>query len=191
MRALCERYGIHVNQAHLALCPFHQDRMPSMHVYDGERGWWCFACGDGGDVIDFTMRFFRLPFRDAMARLNEDFNLRLPLDAPLDDEARREIARRRQLAETEKRFNAWREDTIRQLSDCFRLAHAALKFGKPWIWTPAMCSAVVNQATVSAYLDGLCGDDLDRQMQIFRHRREVRALCLRILKNMPPRSGTA
>ena len=191
MRELCDRYGIRVNRAHKALCPFHPDRSPSMEVFDGTRGWWCFVCNEGGDVIDFTMRFFRLPFRDAMARLNEDFALHLPLDAPMDDQAKKEIARRKQLADTERRFNAWREDTIRQLSACFRLAHMALKSGAPNNWTQSMCAAVVNQAMVGAYLDILDGSDLNEQMQIFRQRREVRDLCDTILKNMPRRSKTA
>ena len=191
MRRLCERYGIEVNHAHKARCPFHADRAPSMHVYDDNRGWWCFVCGEGGDVINFTERFFKIPFRDAMARLNEDFDLRLPLDAPLDDEAKREIAKRKQLADTEKRFEAWREDMIHQLSERFRLAHMALKLGKPELWTEPMRLAVLHQATVEALLDALDGDDIDEQMRIFRHRKEVRTLCDTILKNTPPRSETA
>ncbi len=35
-------------------CPFHEDRTPSLHVYDDpERGWTCFGCGRGGTIIDF------------------------------------------------------------------------------------------------------------------------------------------
>ena len=191
MRALCERYGIEVNHAHKARCPFHPDRAPSMHVYDDDRGWWCFVCGEGGDVINFTERFFHLPFRDAMARLNEDFNLHLPLDVPLDDEAKREIAKRKQLADTERRFKAWREDMIRQLSDCFYLAHTALKSFAPPQWSTAMCLAVLHQATICWYLDTLECGSIDEQMQIFRQRKEVTNLCETILKSMPVKSGTA
>lgn len=36
-------------------CPFHEDRTPSMHVYDDpEQGWYCFGCGRGGSIYDLA-----------------------------------------------------------------------------------------------------------------------------------------
>jgi Bifunctional DNA primase/polymerase, N-terminal/CHC2 zinc finger len=35
------------------LCPFHQEVEPSLHCYEGDRGWYCFGCGRGGTIIDF------------------------------------------------------------------------------------------------------------------------------------------
>lgn len=36
-------------------CPFHDDRTPSLHVYEEpERGWYCFGCGRGGTIYDFA-----------------------------------------------------------------------------------------------------------------------------------------
>lgn len=36
-------------------CPFHEDRRPSLHVYeDPQRGWYCFGCGRGGSIYDFA-----------------------------------------------------------------------------------------------------------------------------------------
>jgi hypothetical protein len=36
-------------------CPFHDDRSPSLHVFDEpERGWFCFGCGSGGSIYDFA-----------------------------------------------------------------------------------------------------------------------------------------
>jgi hypothetical protein len=37
----------------VGLCPFHAEMTPSFTVYDGERGWYCFGCGRGGDVFTF------------------------------------------------------------------------------------------------------------------------------------------
>jgi DNA primase len=42
---------------HKVCCPFHEDRSPSLHVYD-DGGWKCFGCGKHGDVIDFLGFFF-------------------------------------------------------------------------------------------------------------------------------------
>jgi hypothetical protein len=43
-------------------CPFHDDRVPSLHLYPtGEEGWFCFgACSRGGDVYDFGSRLWGL-----------------------------------------------------------------------------------------------------------------------------------
>ena len=48
-----------------ARCPFHDDRDPSLVAYpDG--GWYCFGCGEGGDVIDLVWKFTGGSFRDAV-----------------------------------------------------------------------------------------------------------------------------
>ena len=181
MRQVCERYGIEVNRANTACCPFHSDRSPSMHVYDGDRGYWCYACNSGGDVIDFTMRYFKIPFKNALERLNEDFSLNLPLNAPLDRKARQTIARRKQLADTQRSFDAWRFNTIKHLAECFRLAHLSKKMCSSAYWTQPMIDAVKEQARIEDWLDTLDGDDLERQVQIFRQRKEVNAVCEKIL----------
>lgn len=86
-------YGLSVNRANKAICPFHPDQKPSMHCYPGNKGYFCFVCGKGGDVINFTERLFGLSFRDAMAKLNADFHLGLPLTEDLTEEQRKEAAR--------------------------------------------------------------------------------------------------
>lgn len=53
MRQVLDHFGVDVRQS-VALCPFHPDREPSMHVY--RDGFYCFSCGAGGDVINFVAR---------------------------------------------------------------------------------------------------------------------------------------
>lgn len=93
MRSVCSHYGIEVNRHHKALCPFHSDSKPSMHVYDGQKGWYCYVCNRGGSVIDFVMGLFGMEFFDAMRKINSDFNLNLPMDMPLSDAEQREANR--------------------------------------------------------------------------------------------------
>jgi hypothetical protein len=39
------------------LCPFHQERTPSFHLWPKSQRWRCFgACATGGDVVDFLKR---------------------------------------------------------------------------------------------------------------------------------------
>jgi len=45
-------------------CPFHDDRTPSLHVYqDADRGWYCFGCARGGSIYDFASHLWRLDTR--------------------------------------------------------------------------------------------------------------------------------
>ena len=174
-----------------ARCPFHGDHMPSMQVYDGDRGYWCFVCNDGGDVIDFTRKYFRLSFHDAIRRINTDFNLHLPIDEAPSADYLREVKRRREEQAAARRLEAWRINTIAELSDCARLANLALKWCTPDSWTEQMVTAIREKATIDNVLDTLDGDDPDAQMQIFRHRKEVRELCSKILGDTQTRSMPA
>ena len=73
LREAAELYGIDVNRYGKALCPFHNDRNPSLYVADDH--YYCFACGEHGDVIDFAARVFGLPLYEAAQRLAADFHL--------------------------------------------------------------------------------------------------------------------
>ena len=72
-REAAELYGVEVNRYGMALCPFHNDRHPSLYVADDH--YYCFACGEHGDVIDFVGRLFQLSPYDAARKLAADFHL--------------------------------------------------------------------------------------------------------------------
>ena len=72
-REVAEHYGIDVNRYGKALCPFHNDRHPSMVVYDDH--YHCFACGEHGDVIDLVANLYSLPVLDAANKLACDFGI--------------------------------------------------------------------------------------------------------------------
>jgi hypothetical protein len=78
--ALCGRDVGHNGKVR---CPLHADgmeRTPSLHVYDGDAGWYCFGCGVGGDVISFAAALWGLdPHGDFLAvrsRLHDELGLR-------------------------------------------------------------------------------------------------------------------
>ena len=54
---------------HKALCPFHDDRHPSLR-FKGNR-FKCFACGASGDVIDLVMRYNNIGFKEAVEWIGE------------------------------------------------------------------------------------------------------------------------
>lgn len=76
-------YGVAVNSRGLALCPFHAEDTPSCRFYPGDRGFYCFGCGAGGDVLTFAEKLLGLSPFEAARRLDADFHLGL-----FDDEGR-------------------------------------------------------------------------------------------------------
>ena len=64
---VAQTYGIDVNHHGMALCPFHNDRHPSLYVSDDH--YHCFACGEHGDVIDLTARLYNLAPKEAAEKL--------------------------------------------------------------------------------------------------------------------------
>ena len=56
---------------HTALCPFHNDKNPSLHFHRGKNRYKCFACGASGDVVDLVMRYNNVGFKEAVAEILE------------------------------------------------------------------------------------------------------------------------
>jgi hypothetical protein len=53
------------------LCPFHEDREPSLKVTPAKNLWHCFGCGTGGGPIDWVMKKQGVSFRHAVELLRE------------------------------------------------------------------------------------------------------------------------
>jgi hypothetical protein len=65
-------YGIDVDRNGMCICPFHNDRNPSMKV---DRRYYCFGCGKTGDVIDFVSEYFNLSLKASAFKLAFDFGI--------------------------------------------------------------------------------------------------------------------
>ncbi len=63
---------------YLGLCPFHNDRSPSMHVTPQLNLYKCFACGAGGDVIHFVQEYEKIGFIDALRLLCDKASIVIP-----------------------------------------------------------------------------------------------------------------
>jgi DNA primase len=60
---------------HLGLCPFHQEKTPSFTVSADKGLYYCFGCGEGGDVVRFVQRVENLSFAEAVEQLGERFGI--------------------------------------------------------------------------------------------------------------------
>jgi DNA primase len=70
--ALIQSRGISLKRngkGYVGLCPFHEEKNPSLSVNPETNLWQCFGCGIGGDVIRFVELFDKVPFPQAVKKL--------------------------------------------------------------------------------------------------------------------------
>ena len=67
MRDVLDKYGIKVNHNGMCKCPIHQEKHPSMKVF--QDGYKCFACNSGGDIFKFVQEMEGCDFKTAFKLL--------------------------------------------------------------------------------------------------------------------------
>lgn len=65
----------------LGLCPFHTEKQPSFTVTPDKQIFYCFGCGEGGNVISFLMKHEKLSFPEAVKFLAKRASISLPKDS--------------------------------------------------------------------------------------------------------------
>ncbi len=64
---------------YLGLCPFHQEKTPSFTVNREKQIFYCFGCGEGGNVITLLMKIANKSFPEAIKHLAEKTGVILPV----------------------------------------------------------------------------------------------------------------
>lgn len=60
------------------LCPFHNDKKPSMSVSPSRGIFKCFSCGAGGDALSFLVKIQNREYKDVILELAEKYGIELP-----------------------------------------------------------------------------------------------------------------
>lgn len=63
----------------IGLCPFHQEKTPSFTVNRDKQIFYCFGCGEGGNVITLLMKIANKSFPEAIKHLAEKTGVVLPV----------------------------------------------------------------------------------------------------------------
>ena len=74
------------------LCPFHQEKTPSFSVDPVEKLYYCFGCGEGGDLLSFVQKKENLDFAAAVEYLADRYGIALEYE---ESSARGDAERRR------------------------------------------------------------------------------------------------
>lgn len=86
---------------YVGVCPFHNDRNPSMSVNQPRQIYHCFSCGAGGDVFKFVMEYENLTFPEAMKVLADRAGIALP-EQDASREAKQQADLKAQIMEMNK-----------------------------------------------------------------------------------------
>ena len=82
----------------VGICPFHDDKSPSMTVSPAKQFYYCFSCGAGGNAIKFLMELQRQSFSDVVLELARKYQLPVEtLEGPQQERLRQQLSRRDQL----------------------------------------------------------------------------------------------
>lgn len=155
VRNLLELNGIQVNRHGFAICPLHGDRDASLKVYGGSRGWVCYGCHKGGDVINLAMELYGMSFADAVRRLNDEFSVGIDFGKKLTTAERFQIAGRaarakfdRQRAEEKERATerAYLDAFSKWLDLDHKVQEMAEKLDRKESFPPEFCVALRERA---------------------------------------------
>ena len=81
---------------HVGLCPFHKEKTPSFSVNQDKQIFYCFGCGEGGNVFTFLMKIHSIAFPEAVRQLARKAGLRMP-ERALSREEKERFTQREQL----------------------------------------------------------------------------------------------
>ena len=171
-RQAAEMYGIKVNRHGMAVCPFHNDKNPSMKV---DKRFHCFACQADGDAVDFVSRLFGLPCKEAAMKLADDFGI------SYDSKHKPTVKPKIREPTTEQLYQKEEAHTYRVLTDYFHLLRRWETQYAPQTsddeWHPLFVEALQKTSYIEYLLDTLIDGSLEeRQALVAEQRNEVMKL---------------
>ncbi len=87
--------------SYFGLCPFHNEKSPSFSVSREKQMYYCFGCGEGGNVFTFLMEYENYSFQEALKYLADRAGVELP-EAEYSKEARERADQKAILLEINK-----------------------------------------------------------------------------------------
>lgn len=168
-RQVADRYGITINHNGMCLCPFHNDKHPSMKI---DKRFYCFGCGKKGDAIDFVSDYFHLNAKNSAIKICEDFGLSFDTNYHAPPKIKSRLKSDEQiLYETEKHIFLVLTDYL-QLLKKWKTEYAPKDENDEW--HPYFCEALEEIDHVEYWLDTLLyGNISDRAFFITNYGRKV------------------
>ena len=64
-------------RGYMGLCPFHNEKTPSFHIFSDTQTYYCFGCHEAGNIFSYVMKTEGLNFREALEVLAERAGIKL------------------------------------------------------------------------------------------------------------------
>ena len=187
-KQVAESYGLQVKRNGMACCPFHNDKHPSMKI---DKTYHCFACGVGGDVIDYVSRMYGLSQYKAALKLIEDFRLPITVKGKLEltnqekERIRKEKAEQEKLVQIKERFNSWcnqsRERLKNSLVEIEQVSIFLSDKSSDMIFSEEYAQLLHAEPVIHYWLDILCTGSLMEKQELFmKGRKEVENVAERV-----------
>lgn len=74
---------------YFGLCPFHNEKSPSFSVTPSKQMYYCFGCGEGGNVYSFIMKYENYTFVEAVKMLADRAGVALPEQENSEEERKK------------------------------------------------------------------------------------------------------
>ena len=171
-RQAAELYGIRVNCHGMAVCPFHNDKNPSMKL---DIRFHYFSCQADRDTVDFVYRLFGLSSKEAAMKLADDFSI--PYDARKKPSIRPKIRE----PTPEQRYRQEENRCYKALSDYFHHLRTWKRQYAPQQpedeWHPLFVEALQRESHIEYLLDVLLyGTAEEKKALVAEQRKEVMRL---------------
>lgn len=180
VREAAKRYGIEANGNGMARCPFHEDKDPSLKLYEDH--FHCFGCGEHGDVIDLVGKLFNLSPKQSAEKLAADFGIQLDYLSVQNPQKRPSVISKLEAAQE---FRKKEDRCCQVLSEYYRLMSDWKERYAPQSmdeeWHPLFVEALHRMDQIEYLLDELaCGSLEERAAIVMDMEKEVDGLAKRL-----------
>ncbi|GDX72069.1 DNA primase [Cyanobium sp.] len=163
----------------VGICPFHDDKSPSMTVSPAKQFYYCFSCGAGGNSIKFLMELQRQSFSDVVLELARKYQLPVEtLEGPQQERLRQQLSRRDQLHKALALAAGWFRSQLRSPEGASALAYLREQRG-------------LSETTLESFGLGYAPERWDG---LFNHLHQVEGLAPELLEAaglVVPRKGSS
>lgn len=87
---------------YLGLCPFHNEKTPSFTVTQDKGLFYCFGCGEGGNLFSFVMKMENLSFAEAVEYLADLAGIPIEYEKNTGNEIKKDYARKKLMMQVNK-----------------------------------------------------------------------------------------
>jgi DNA primase len=101
-------------QNYSGLCPFHKEKTPSFSVHATKQFYYCFGCGEKGDVFKFVQKIENITFPEAVRVVAQKIGVALPKATFSSEAEARDATLRTALLEIQERACAFFQECLRR-----------------------------------------------------------------------------